>query len=97
MIETMLWGKAMGYRWINLGIAPFSGLENHPLAPLWHRIGVLMYRAGEPIEEIRREEEKYNPIWRPKYIISPSGITTLRIIRDINRMISQRNVQIRNE
>ncbi|MGH8476096.1 MAG: bifunctional lysylphosphatidylglycerol flippase/synthetase MprF [Methylococcales bacterium] len=97
MIETMLWGKAMGYRWFNLGIAPFSGLENHPLAPLWHRIGVLMYRAGEPIEEIRREEEKYNPIWRPKYIISPSGITTLRIIRDINRMISQRNVQIRNE
>ncbi|MGH8553530.1 MAG: hypothetical protein ACRERS_09575, partial [Methylococcales bacterium] len=74
-----------------------NSLKNHPLAPLWRRIGLLMYRPGDTIDEIRREEEKYNPIWRPKYIVSPSGIKTLRIIRDITRMISQRNVQIRIE
>lgn len=101
IIETMLWGKKMKYRWFNLGIAPLPGLKNHPLAPLWHRIGGLMYRpsssASDTIDEIRREEEKYNPIWRPKYIVAPSGIRTPRIIRDISRLISQRNVQIRTE
>ncbi|MGH8549317.1 MAG: bifunctional lysylphosphatidylglycerol flippase/synthetase MprF [Methylococcales bacterium] len=100
MIETMLWGKTMQVRWFNFGIAPLPGLKNHPLAPLWHRIGLLMYRpsgAIDTIDEIRREEEKYNPIWRPKYIIGPSGIRTPRIIRDISRLISQRNVQVRAE
>ncbi|MGH8498643.1 MAG: phosphatidylglycerol lysyltransferase domain-containing protein, partial [Methylococcales bacterium] len=97
VIEAMLWGEKMRYRWFNLGIAPLNSLKNHPLAPLWRRIGLLMYRPGDTIDEIRREEEKYNPIWRPKYIVSPSGIKTLRIIRDITRMISQRNVQIRIE
>ncbi len=98
MIETMWWGKKMGYRWFNLGIAPLPGLKDHPLAPLWHRIGVLMYRPSDTnhsLDEIRTEEEKYNPVWRPKYIIGPSGIRTPRIIRDISRLISRRNVHLR--
>ena len=32
-IELMLWGQQAGYRWLNLGMAPLSGLEAHPLAP----------------------------------------------------------------
>jgi len=31
-ISLMLWGKEQGYRWFNLGMAPFSGLENRALA-----------------------------------------------------------------
>ena len=38
-IELMLWGQREGYRWFNLGMAPLSGLEAHPLAPAWHRVG----------------------------------------------------------
>jgi len=38
-IELMLWGRQAGYRWFNLGMAPLSGLEAHPLAPAWHRVG----------------------------------------------------------
>ncbi|MGR9106451.1 MAG: bifunctional lysylphosphatidylglycerol flippase/synthetase MprF [Gammaproteobacteria bacterium] len=100
VIETMLWGRNLHYGWFNLGIAPLPGLKEHPLARLWHRAGVLMYRPspGIPtIDEIRREEEKYNPIWRPKYIIGPSGIRTPRIIRDVSKLISQRNVHSRAE
>ena len=25
LISLMLWGKATGYQWFNLGMAPFSG------------------------------------------------------------------------
>jgi phosphatidylglycerol lysyltransferase len=38
-ICLMLWGKEQGYRWFNMGMAPFSGLENRALAPLWNRLG----------------------------------------------------------
>ncbi|MSO98967.1 MAG: bifunctional lysylphosphatidylglycerol flippase/synthetase MprF [Rhodospirillaceae bacterium] len=39
--ETMMWGKANGYKWFSLGLAPLSGLESHPLAPIWHRVARL--------------------------------------------------------
>src|SRR5262249_57220630 len=38
-VELFLCGKAEGYRWFNLGMAPFSGLEGRTLAPLWNRLG----------------------------------------------------------
>jgi hypothetical protein len=31
-------GREQGYEWFNLGMAPLAGLEQHPLAPAWHRL-----------------------------------------------------------
>ena len=39
LIECMLWGKAQGFQWFNLGMAPLAGLEEHALAPTWHKLG----------------------------------------------------------
>ncbi|HZC01113.1 MAG TPA: phosphatidylglycerol lysyltransferase domain-containing protein, partial [Gammaproteobacteria bacterium] len=78
--------------WFNLGIAPLSDLEAHPLAPLWHRVGRLMYRQSEhfrDLESLRRYEERLNPVWRPKYLASPGGLNTLRILRNITRLIAR--------
>src|SRR6185436_2788209 len=38
-IELMLHGRQEGYRWFNLGMAPLSGLESRPMAPLWAKVG----------------------------------------------------------
>ena len=46
-IELMLWGKAQGYRWFNLGMAPLSGMETGDMAPMWHRVGSLVARVGD--------------------------------------------------
>ena len=35
MVETMLWAKAQGYRWFELGMAPLAGLR----AIAWRRSG----------------------------------------------------------
>lgn len=98
IIESMLWGKSRGYTRFNLGIAPIPGLKDHPLSPLWHRIGVLMYRSSgnSSVDDLRGKEEKFNPQWRPKYIVSPGGVKTPRILQDIGRLISQRNAQSRD-
>ncbi len=98
IIETMFWAKKNGFDWFDLGIAPLPELRHHPLAPLWHRISVLMY-GHSPEEEVsgsnQEQEEKYKPMWRQKYLVSPGGVKTIRILRDINRLISQRNVHDR--
>ncbi|MFP6638913.1 MAG: bifunctional lysylphosphatidylglycerol flippase/synthetase MprF, partial [Myxococcota bacterium] len=46
-IECMLWAQAQSYRWFCLGMAPLSGLTEHRLAPIWSRMGTLLFRHGE--------------------------------------------------
>lgn len=99
IIETMFWAKKEGYHWFDLGVAPLPELKHHPLAPLWHRISVLMYNQSPAQDSAEAEplDEKNNPVWRAKYLVSPGGVKTIRILRDINRLISQRNVHERTE
>jgi phosphatidylglycerol lysyltransferase len=95
LVELMLGGRAKGYRWFNLGIAPLTTLERQSLAPLWHRIGGLIYRQSEHFHDIatlRRYEDQFSPVWRPKYLAAPGGITTPRVLRDIARLIERPNV-----
>ena len=78
-IELMLWGRQAGYRWFNLGMAPLSGLEAHPLAPAWHRVGNFIFRHGEHFynfEGLRRFKGKFVPSWwESEYALSQHGVT----------------------
>ncbi|HEY4772096.1 MAG TPA: bifunctional lysylphosphatidylglycerol flippase/synthetase MprF [Steroidobacteraceae bacterium] len=90
-IELMLWGRAQGYRWFNLGMAPLAGLERHPLAPAWHRVGNFVFRHGEHFynfDGLRRYKSKFGPAWEPKYLVAPGGIALPRILVDVSVLIS---------
>ena len=90
-VEMMLWGRANNFQWFNLGMAPLSGLEKHPLAPLWHKLGLLVHRYGEPFynfDGLRRYKEKFDPIWRPRYLASPGGLALPRILLDTASLIA---------
>ncbi len=90
-IELMLWGKAQGYRWFNLGMAPLAGLEAHRLAPAWHKVGRLIYHYGENFynfEGLRRYKEKFEPEWRPRYLAAPGGLAQARVLLDVTSLIS---------
>ncbi len=89
-IELMLWGRQEGFQWFNLGMAPLSGLESRPLAPLWNRIGGLVFRYGEHFynfQGLRDYKEKFDPVWEPKYMASPGGISLPRILADVAALI----------
>ena len=91
LVEIMLWGKAQGYQWFNLGMAPLSGLESRRLGPLWHKVGGLVYRMGDhfySFRGLRRYKEKFGPVWRPKYLACPGGFAIGRAIIDITAAIS---------
>jgi phosphatidylglycerol lysyltransferase len=90
-IELMLWGKREGYRWFNLGMAPLSGMEDHALAPLWNQIGAFIFRHGEHFynfQGLREYKEKFNPLWKPKYLASPGGLVLPRVLINIGSLIS---------
>jgi phosphatidylglycerol lysyltransferase len=90
-ICLMLWGKERGYRWFNLGMAPFSGLENRALAPLWNRLGAFVFRHGEHFynfQGLRQYKEKFDPQWRPKYLASPGGLALPQIFANLATLIS---------
>jgi phosphatidylglycerol lysyltransferase len=90
-VELMLWGRTQGHHWLNLGMAPLAGLERHPLAPAWHRVGNFVFRYGEHFynfDGLRRYKAKFNPLWESKYLASPGGMALPRILLDISVLIS---------
>jgi phosphatidylglycerol lysyltransferase len=91
LIECMLWGKAQGYQWFNLGMAPLSGLEEHALAPAWHKLGRMVQRYGEMFyhfEGLRKYKEKFQPVWRPRYLAAPDGLAMAGALLDVTALIS---------
>jgi phosphatidylglycerol lysyltransferase len=91
LIECMLWGRAHGFTWFNLGMAPLSGLEEHALAPAWHKLGRMVQRYGEVFynfEGLRKYKEKFNPVWRPRYLAAPDGLAMAGDLLDVTALIS---------
>jgi phosphatidylglycerol lysyltransferase len=90
-VELMSWGRGQGYRWLNLGMAPLSGLDRHPLAPAWHRVGNFVFRHGEHFynfDGLRRYKAKFDPHWEPKYLIARGGIALPRVLMDVSVLIA---------
>lgn len=90
-LQLMLWAKGEGMEWFDLGMAPFSGMENRPLAPLWSRMAAMVYSHGENFynfQGLRQFKEKFDPVWEPKYIACPGGMSLPIVLRDTATLIS---------
>lgn len=89
-VRLMLRAKAEGYRWFNLGMAPLSGLTQHPLGPTWNRVGGFLFRYGDNFynfEGLRTYKSKFNPVWEPRYLACPGGWVLPQILLDITALI----------
>ncbi len=90
-VQLLLWGKANGHRWFDLGMAPLAGLEARELAPVWARAGAWLYRHGEHFynyQGLRQYKDKFDPIWEPRYLASPGGLALPRILTNVAALIS---------
>jgi phosphatidylglycerol lysyltransferase len=70
-VELMAWGAEQGYVAFDFGMAPLSGLDDRPLAPMMSRVGRLLFDRGEEIynfQGVRRYKDKYDPLWQPRYV-----------------------------
>jgi phosphatidylglycerol lysyltransferase len=90
-IALMLWGREQGYQWFNLGMAPLYGLQDRALAPLWHRIGHTIFRFGRDFynfEGLYRYKDKFDPVWRSRYLAAPSGLHAAPALLAVTGLIS---------
>jgi phosphatidylglycerol lysyltransferase len=72
-------------------MAPLAGLETHPLAPAWHRVGNFIFRQGEHFynfEGLRRYKAKFDPIWESRYLMARGGISLPRVLMDVSVLIA---------
>ena len=90
-VQMMLWGKAEGYGRFDLGMAPLAGLQDRQLAPLWTRVGALLFTHGERLynfEGLRRYKEKFRPVWEPRYLAAPGGPMLAAVLADVATLVS---------
>jgi len=91
-VQLMLWGKQQGYHWFDLGMAPLSGLDARQFAPLWNRIGGLIYDRGEALYNftgLRAWKSKFQPIWQPRYLAISKAWDLPAVILDITTLIGK--------
>lgn len=90
IVETILWAKAEGAAWFDLGMAPLAGLPEHHLASPWAKFGRIAARHGGRLynfQGLRAFKAKFQPTWRPSYLLYP-GISLARVLPDITALIS---------
>lgn len=90
-VSLMQWGKAAGYRWFALGMAPLSGFETSPVSPLWNRLGAFVYEHGEAVynfQGLRAYKDKFDPEWEPRYLAYPGGLRLPRIMADVSALVA---------
>ncbi len=90
-VQLFLWGRAQGYAWFNMGVAPLSGLDRHRLSPAWNKISSFLFQYGENLynfQGLRQYKEKFSPVWKPKFLASPGGVVLPAVLTDIATLIS---------
>ena len=90
-VHVMLWAKEQGYRWFALGMAPLSGFEQSPVAPLWNRLASFLYKHGEAVynfQGLRAFKDKFDPVWEPRYLAYPGGLRLPRVLADVSALIA---------
>ena len=88
--EIMYWAQRHGYKWFNLGMVPLAGLEQEKAALLWSNIGTFVYRHGEHFynfKGLRSYKDKFNPVWQPKYLVTPGGLQLPVIFANLTALI----------
>ena len=90
-VELVGWAREHGYEWFNLGMAPLSGLEQHPLAPMWQKFGNAIFRYADEyysFEGLRAYKEKFGPRWEARYLACPGGLAFPRVLLDATILVS---------
>ena len=91
-VKLMLWGKEQGYSWFDLGMAPLSGLAGNQFAPLWSRIGGLIFDKGEAFYNfngLRAWKSKFQPVWQPRYLAISNAWDLPAAMLDITTLIGK--------
>ncbi len=86
LVSLVEWAREQGCREFNLGMAPLSGLENRRLAPLFARVGALVFAEGGALygfQGLHAFKAKFGPEWRPVYMAGRPGASLTLALLDV--------------
>ncbi|MDQ7746178.1 bifunctional lysylphosphatidylglycerol flippase/synthetase MprF [Hydrogenophaga pseudoflava] len=89
--QIILHLREQGVARFNLGMVPLSGMASHRLAPRWQRLGRLLFNHGENFynfQGLRSFKEKFDPVWEPRYLAAPGGLSPLLVLSDTAALIA---------
>ncbi|MNQ57175.1 Phosphatidylglycerol lysyltransferase [compost metagenome] len=89
--RTAQWARAEGFSRLDLGMAPLSGLEDRRLAPVFARVGALVFEEGGAVygfQGLRAYKSKFGPAWRPKFIAAPTSTPLALALLDVALLTS---------
>ncbi|QYF86923.1 phosphatidylglycerol lysyltransferase domain-containing protein [Brevundimonas sp. PAMC22021] len=73
-VRCIQWARAEGLAAMDLGMAPLAGLEDRRLAPVFARVGALVFEEGGALygfQGLRSYKAKFFPDWKPRFIAAP--------------------------
>jgi lysylphosphatidylglycerol synthetase-like protein (DUF2156 family) len=85
-VRLIEWARDQGYARFNLGMAPLSGLENRRLAPVFARIGALVFAEAGRLYSfggLHAYKAKFGPEWRPMYMAGRPGVIMPLALLDV--------------
>ncbi|MDX2234890.1 MAG: GNAT family N-acetyltransferase [Hyphomonadaceae bacterium] len=90
--ECLLWAQKAGFERFDLGMAPLSGLAEEPNAPLFAKLGRLVYEQGGAFynfDGLRKFKEKFDPEWEPRYLAAPGAWSLPIVLAEIALLTSR--------
>jgi phosphatidylglycerol lysyltransferase len=70
-VRIMEYLRDAGYSEFNLGMAPLAGMAQREAAPVWDRVGSVVFEHGERFynfKGLKAFKSKFQPRWEPRYL-----------------------------
>ena len=91
LLEALLWARDQQYKWFNLGTAPLLDAEESPLAPFKDQLKEILspYGHAASLLDIRKDKERFNPEWSPKYLAASGNLPLAVAFNNIRSLVSK--------
>ena len=90
-VNLIEYARAQNYTWLNLGMAPLSGVGESPYARKTEKVARLAYEYGNRFynyKGLRKFKEKFHPVWRSSYLAYPVLSPLPALLIDIAALIA---------
>jgi phosphatidylglycerol lysyltransferase len=91
VLSTMLYGKSVGYRTFNLGMAPLASVGEHRGARVGERLAGILFRRGDHwynFQGVRFYKQKFDPEWVPRYMAYQSALEWPVALANVSALIA---------
>ncbi len=92
LIRLLEWAKSKGYQRFNLGNAPLSSARENTEGQREEKLAHLVFKRGGQgyaFADLRRDKDKFNPEWEPRYLAYPASLSLPILSLDLVRLVSR--------